>query len=322
MSRPLRIEYENAYYHVVNRGRGRRLIYPDTPYYQDYLQCLAEVNSRFGVEVHAYCLMGNHYHLLLKTPQGNLSRAMRHIDGVYTQRHNRRKKTDGPLFRGRYKAIVIDASAYLLQVSRYIHRNPIELKSPLVKDLITYPWSSYAAYLNRDPAPDWLYCDTVYGELGSHHKYNAYCRYVENGNDRETDEFYQRKNIPSIWGTKTFKENAMAQATATDQEVNKKGLQTIVPMDQVIHRVAKYYQLPTQEIRIAKRGKGMKQIPRWIAMKLCQEKSSAKLQDIAKVFNVTHYSTVSQTVARLNQLLKEDKATQLVFNMLSQDLTP
>ena len=101
-------------------------------YYDDFLKCFHEAHKRFGVEVHSYCLMGNHYHLLLKTPRGNLSRTMQHIDGVYTQRHNRRKRTDGSLFRGRYKAIVIDASNYLLQVSRYIHRNPIELKKPLV----------------------------------------------------------------------------------------------------------------------------------------------------------------------------------------------
>jgi len=225
MSRPLRIEYENAYYHVMNRGRGRQCIFPDTPYYQDYLQCLDEAHRRFGIEIYAYCLMGNHYHLLLKTPRGNLSRVMRHIDGLYTQRHNRRKKTDGSLFRGRYKAIVIDTSSYLLQVSRYIHRNPVELKKPLVNDLTSYRWSSYAAYLNRESEPEWLYCEAIYGELGSHHKYSAYRKYVENGNDDETREFYQRKNTASLWGTKTFKAKALSRADTRDQEVNKTGLQ-------------------------------------------------------------------------------------------------
>ena len=129
----------------MNRGRGRQWIFPDTLYYQGFLQCLDEAHRRFGIEVHAYCLLGNHYHLLLKTPRGNLGRAMRHFDGVYTQRHNRWKRTEGSLFRGRYKAIVIDASRYLLQVSRYIHRNPVELKKPLVRDLSSYHWSSYAA---------------------------------------------------------------------------------------------------------------------------------------------------------------------------------
>ena len=140
MSRPLRIEYEDAYYHVMNRGRGRQCIFPDERYYDEYLKCLSEAHKRFGIEIHAFCLMGNHYHLLIKTPRANLGRAMRHIDGVYTQRYNRLKKTDGSLFRGRYKSIVIDASSYLLQVSRYIHRNPVELKKPLVKKIENYPW--------------------------------------------------------------------------------------------------------------------------------------------------------------------------------------
>ena len=93
--------------------------------------------------------MGNHYHLLLQTPRANLSRIMRHINGVYTQRYNRLRKSDGPLFRGRFKAIVVDADAYLLQLSRYIHRNPIELKTPLVKRLELYQWSSYSSYVGK-----------------------------------------------------------------------------------------------------------------------------------------------------------------------------
>jgi len=105
MSRPLRIEYEDAIYHVMNRGRLRQKIYPGDEYYSAFLQCLS---------ILSYCLMGNHYHLLVKTPRGNISRAMRHINGLYTQRYNRLKHTDGVLFRGRYKAILIDASSYLL----------------------------------------------------------------------------------------------------------------------------------------------------------------------------------------------------------------
>ena len=98
MPRPLRIEYENAYYHVMNRGRFRQRIFPQEIYYQTFLETLAEACERFQLIVHAYCLMSNHYHLLLQTPQGNLGRLMRHINGVYTQRYNRLKKPMGPCF--------------------------------------------------------------------------------------------------------------------------------------------------------------------------------------------------------------------------------
>ena len=130
MPRPVRIEYEGACYHVMNRGRGRQPIFHTPVYYHAFLETLNDAHERFGVVIHGYCLMGNHYHLLLQTPHGNLGRVMRHINGVYTQRHNRLKPTDGPLFRGRYKAILVEADNYLLQLSRYIHRNPIEGKHP------------------------------------------------------------------------------------------------------------------------------------------------------------------------------------------------
>jgi hypothetical protein len=266
--------------------------------------------------------MGNHYHLLIKTPRGNLGRAMRHIDGVYTQRHNRRKRTDGSLFRGRYKAIVVDASSYLLQVSRYIHRNPVELKKPLVKNLEDYPWSSLSAYLNLRQVPDWLNRDTVYGELGSRAKYNAYRAYVEQGNDAEMTRFYQLKNTPSILGGKSFKEYAHGQSQSLGIEIDKKGLKHPVDLVKIVSSVAANYNLSVKDICVAKRGNGEKNIPRWIAMKLCQEVGGAKLTEIAEVFNVGHYSTVSQTIRRLNLLMQEDIGVVAEFNVLSQDLTP
>ena len=247
---------------------------------------------------------------------------MRHIDGFYTQRHNRRKRTDGSLFRGRYKAIVVDASSYLLQVSRYIHRNPIELKNPLVKSLEEYPWSSFPAYLNLAKVPDWLNRDSVYGELGSRAKYSAYRSYVEQGNDKEMIRFYQLKNTPSVLGDKSFKEYAQGKAQSLDIEIDKKGLKYPVELMESIAAVASSYNVRVKDVFVAKRGKGVKNMPRWIAMKLCQEVGGAKLTEIARLFNVGHYSTVSQTIARLNLLMCKDSKLASEFNVLSQDLTP
>ena len=128
MPRPTRVQYPDAFYHVMNRGRGRQAIFHDEAYFRAFLDTLAESHERFDAIIHTYCLMTNHYHLLVQTPRANLDRIMRHINGIYTQRYNRLRKTDGPLFRGRYKAILVDADAYLLQLSRYIHRNPVEVK--------------------------------------------------------------------------------------------------------------------------------------------------------------------------------------------------
>ncbi|WP_196141202.1 transposase, partial [Aliikangiella sp. G2MR2-5] len=124
MPRPTRIEYQGAFHHVMNRGRHRRAIFHDRRYFEAFLKTLEEAHQRFDAVIHAYCLMSNHYHLLIETPKANLGQIMKHINGLYTQRYNRLKKVDGPLFRGRYKSILVEADAYLLQLSRYIHRNP------------------------------------------------------------------------------------------------------------------------------------------------------------------------------------------------------
>ena len=119
-----------------------------------FLGLLGEVSERFGIEVHAYCLMHSHYHLLIHTPRGNLGRAMRHLNGVYTQLHNRRHGRDGPLFRGRYKAILVEAEGFLARLGRYIHRVPVAAAA--VTRVEYYLWSSYRAYVGRAPAPPWL----------------------------------------------------------------------------------------------------------------------------------------------------------------------
>ena len=138
MPRAPRIQYENAFYHVMNRGRGRRWVFHGDKYYEAFLACLEESHDRFDARIHAYCLMGNHYHLLVETPLANLDRIMRHINGVYTQRYNRLKRTDGPLFRGRYKAVLVDEDAYLLEVSRYIHAYSGEREHPYRRNVNTH----------------------------------------------------------------------------------------------------------------------------------------------------------------------------------------
>lgn len=129
MARPLRIEYPGAYYHVMNRGQSRRNIFMEDKGRQSFLDLLADIARLWKVEIFAYCSMDNHYHLLLSTPTGELSRPMRHLNGIYTQKFNRVHHRDGPLFRGRYKAILIDAEEYFLSVVRYIHKNPPRRRS-------------------------------------------------------------------------------------------------------------------------------------------------------------------------------------------------
>jgi REP element-mobilizing transposase RayT len=322
MVRPLRIEYENAYYHVMNRGKGRSQLFHGADYYTTFLKGLEEAHRRFGLEVHSYCLMGNHYHLLVCTPRGNLSRAMRHVNGLYTQRYNRMRQTDGPLFRGRYKAILIDASSYLLQVSRYIHRNPIETEKALVSKLEQYGWSSYPAYLNQCPAPEWLYRNVIYGELGSPQRYAAYRRYVDQGIDEDTAQFYHRSQLSALWGDKAFAERAYTNALSLDEEISRTGIQEPIAMNRIVKHVASHFCCSEESVYKARRGRGAPNIPRWVAMKLCQDYSGATLTQIGSLFGVGNYCTVSQTISRLKKLLDTDRGLMEQLYTISQDLTP
>jgi putative transposase len=154
MSRPLRIEFENALHHVTSRGDRRESIFVDDTDRVALLTLLAQACDRFDASVLAYCLMGNHYHLVLTTRQANLSMLMRHLNGVYTQRYNRRHGKAGHVFQGRFKAILVDSDAYLLSVCRYVDLNPV--RAGIVPAPGDWAWSSYRAHVGEVEPPPWL----------------------------------------------------------------------------------------------------------------------------------------------------------------------
>ncbi len=164
MSRPLRLEFSGALYHVTARGNARGAVFLDDEDRVACLACLEQTVQRSGWLCHAYCLMDNHYHLLIETPEGNLSRGMRQLNGVYTQRFNRRHGRVGHLFQGRYKAVVVERESYLLELCRYVVRNP--LRAGMIKRLDRYPWSSYPATVGLIPTPAWLSTDWLLGQFG------------------------------------------------------------------------------------------------------------------------------------------------------------
>ena len=143
MSRPLRLEFAGALYHVTSRGNEKKPVYLDDTDYELFLALMTEVCQRFNWVIHAYCLMTNHYHLVVETPDSNLSRGMRHLNGVYTQRFNGKHKRVGHLFQGRYKAILVDKDSYLLELSRYVVLNPVRAR--MVDKPEDWRWSSYPA---------------------------------------------------------------------------------------------------------------------------------------------------------------------------------
>ncbi len=163
MSRPLRIEFEGAVYHVTSRGDRREPIYRDDVDRRLQLDVIAQAMERFDAQVLAWCQMGNHYHFVLHTRRANLSRLMRHVNGVYTQAFNRRHGLTGHLFQGRFKAILVDRDSYLLALCRYVERNPVA--AGLVAAAGDWAWSSFRAHVGLEPTPPWLDTDGLHAFL-------------------------------------------------------------------------------------------------------------------------------------------------------------
>ena len=163
MARPLRIEFPGAVYHVTSRGDRREAIFEDDTDREALLGVVAQTTERFDARVLAYCLMDNHYHFVLQTRRGNLSQLMRQLNGVYTQLYNRRHSKVGHLFQGRFKGILVDENAYLLEVCRYVDLNPVRAR--IIRDPGRWQWSSYRAHTGQASAPAWLDTAAVHATL-------------------------------------------------------------------------------------------------------------------------------------------------------------
>ncbi len=181
MARPLRVEYPGAIYHVTSRGNRREAIYLNDGDRALFLDCLRLTLKRHGWRCHGYCLMGNHYHLLIETPDANLARGMQLLNGAYTQKFNRAHGSTGHLFEGRYKAILVERDAYLLELARSVVLNPV--RAGLVPAAGDWPWSSYGATAGESLPPPWLTVAWLRSQFGGRNARAAYRRFVADGVD-------------------------------------------------------------------------------------------------------------------------------------------
>lgn len=157
MARALRVEYPGAFYHAASRGNERKNVFLSARDREQFLSYLESATVRYGACIHLYCLASNHYHLLVETPLGNLSQIMGHINGAYTAYLNVKRRRSGHLFQGRYKAILLDKDEYGLQLSRYVHLNPV--RAGIVETPGQFRWSSYRANTGLAQAPQWLHME-------------------------------------------------------------------------------------------------------------------------------------------------------------------
>lgn len=181
MARPLWLEYVGAVYHVTSRGNARNAVFLDDADRREILETLSDVIERYAWICHAHCLMTNHYHLLIETPEVGLSRGMQLLNGVYTQWFNRRHQWVGHLFQGRFKAILVEKESHLLELARYVVLNPA--RAGMVRSARDWSWSSYCATAGYDQVPPYLAVDWILSQFGPEREraIRAYRRFVQGG---------------------------------------------------------------------------------------------------------------------------------------------
>ena len=302
MSRSLRIEYKNAFYHIMNRGRRREKIFFDDDC-DLFLSVLAEAVKLFNIKIYSYCLMSNHYHLLISVPDASISRAMRHINGVYTQKINRKHKLEGALFKGRYKSILIEEDSYFMECVRYIHRNPI--KAGLVEEEGEYRWTSHKCYLNKKSRLDWLCVDEALAYWGQYEKsaINEYSRYVKQNVPEYFDKRLEGRNWPAVLGSEKFKDKIKNLFLGKDlTEVASRDLKEALPkesIEEAVELFLKHFNILKE--KDYKRHKDYYKV-RDFAIRYCREKLNYKSIDIARALKVS-----AETISRSYRMVRDNK---------------
>jgi putative transposase len=319
MARPLRIQFPDAWYHVMNRGRRGDLIFKDKGDYFAFIDLVKDCIEMWNIRVVAYCLMGTHYHILLQTPDANLSRCMRHINGVYTQYFNRSHGLDGHLFRGRYKSILVDSDAYLLELLRYIHRNPIE--SGIVERLDSYQWSSHKGYLSRSEKWNWLHKEYVLNifSINRSEALNRYRIFVSQEISEDINRMLGSRKWPSIIGSEGFINWVRETFFIQKRHAEVPESRSLAPDSEKIKgAVCRSYGINEEDLVYSKRG--MNNEPRNVAIYLMRHLTGKKLEEIGREFGINNYSSVSTVIERTKQKVATDRKFRKRLEKLKMDL--
>jgi len=297
MARPLRITFPGAFYHITSRGNEQKNIFKSNFDRDKFLEYFESAAFRYDAIIHGYCLMDNHYHVLLETPSGNLSQIMRHINGAYTTYFNVKRKRSGHLFQGRYKAILVDIDEYAKELSRYIHLNPV--RANISDTPGDYDWSSYPYYIGKKKPPKWLYRDFILGYFGKNttSAQKGYKSFVERLL-KDTYESPLAKVVSStILGGSDFIEyikKHYLSGAKTDKDIPAlKELSKKVSLEEIFTEVETNF---TNE----------QGIERNLKIYLSQKYSGKNLQEIAKHFGIGA-SGISQASRRFSEILRKDR---------------
>ena len=268
MARPLRIEYPNACYHVINRGNQRGTVFYNDWHYKMFIEKLSYFATEFHVSVYAYCCMPNHFHLYLCTKEGNLSRFMQSFLTSYCVSSNKKRRSSGHIFQGRFKAHLVDDELYRSRLSRYIHLNPIRiqaLRKTGIEErhhyLRDFKWSSYRSYLGISKSAKWLDCAPILSGWGEkqREKMANYAAYVEEGLLKNIDSPFDEVVEQSIIGSDRFvdwvkREYLLKRSVDKKEEPALAHLQQSFFFEDVLQHVTKYYGVDQDSVLTRKSG--------------------------------------------------------------------
>jgi putative transposase len=340
MARPLRIDLKDGWYHVINRGLERRRIFEAKADFDRFIRVLGELPARFGVLVHAYALMPN-YHLLVQTPEANLSRAIQWLNVCYSVWFNRKRQRVGPLFQGRFKAILVAPDGSHLQVSRYVHLNPVRTrrfglskeKPPVaeegptpealiearVRHLSAYPWSSFAFYCGLKTPPPWLTTEPLLEMLGGAteaQRRRAYRQYVEAPVRAGLEDSLLNEALTGlVVGSKRFVAAMLALAKgdrAQQQAVQR--LHRDLAWEAIQAAVVSAKQEPWEAF-CNRRG----DVGRDLALMVARRFGRYSLAELGGLVGVS-YAAVAQAIAKAEKRLTADKDTARLFSTIQEYL--
>jgi REP element-mobilizing transposase RayT len=310
MTRPLRIQYPGAFYHITSRGNERKAIFKSIKDREKFLSYLETATERYNARIISYCLMDNHYHLFLKTPEGNLSQIMRHINGAYTTYFNTKRQRSGHLFQGRYKAILVEADEYATELTRYIHLNPV--RAGVVEDPAVYPWSSFKYYIGLKKSPEWLVVNFILDAFGRTYStaYKAYRDFVNALVKQEYESPLKEVFASTILGSLDFIN--YIQKNYLDSDKNNRDIPALT-------KLAKKRAI--EEIKEAV-GVVIEDDPalvKKVALYISHRFSGRKLKEIGDSFKIGE-SAVSQNSRRLEGILAKDKKLQKQISIINRNL--
>ena len=328
MARPLRLEFEGALYHLTGRGNRREPIFGDEKDCARFLEMLEGSLGRFRVLLHAFVLMGNHYHLLAQTELPNLGRWMHWLATSYTVYFNRRHKRVGHLFQGRYKSIVVEAEGYLLPLSRYIHLNPVRgtrlgqggLPERRAR-LRAWRWSSYRGYAGLSRSEGMVSEKLIVGELGGPKRTcrQRYRRFVESGLVEPMTSPLEETKWQAILGSENFQQVVRDRLIGWEKKKRRevkavRQAGPAVPPEGIVTAVARAYDMTSEAVR---EQRGREQEAKGVAMTLIWDLCGCSLREIGAMFGGRDYAAVAQQVRR-TRLRDQKKRLKISVDKLKQ----